>query len=83
MSVIYFVVGNIAAHSGYIAMEDENDIWCNKNPEGWTYQDVTGPHGTILGLYETREEAQKELDKYMECDSVENGTYCYTHNPYV
>ena len=82
MKNIYIVVGNTAEHSGYIDKRDDDDCWCNENPQGWTNQDVTGPHGHILAECDTKKEAKAELDSFLECDSVEKGTYCYTHNPH-
>ncbi len=29
----------------------------------------------------TEEEGEKLLADYLKCDSVQNGTYCYSHNP--
>jgi len=78
----FFAVGDAAAHSGYLEERNTDDGWCNENPQGWTYQDVCGAHGHILAECDTREEAQAELDSFLECDSIENGTYCYTHNPH-
>ena len=79
----YIAVGNTAEHSGYIEERDADDVWRNGNEHGWTNQDVTGAYGFILAECETRKEAQKELDSFLECDSVEKGTYCYTHNPHA
>lgn len=77
----FIAVGNTGAHSGYIEKMDADDIWCNENPHGWTYQHVCGSHGHIIAECDTREEAQSALDAFLECDSVEKGRYCYTHNP--
>ena len=80
---VYFAVGNIPEHSGFIDERNADDCWmAGWNETGWTYQDVTGSHGTIFAECETREEAQAILDEYLVCDSVETGTYCYTHNPH-
>ena len=81
MTSLFIAVGDTAAHNGYIREMDADDVWCNENPSGWTYQDVTGAHGHILGEFDTEEEAQEVLDNFLQCDSVETGRYCYTHNP--
>ncbi len=83
MRNIYIAVGDIAAHNGYVEERDADDCWCNENENGWTDQDVCGAHGHILAECDTPEEAEAELDTFLECDSVEKGTYCYTHNPHV
>jgi hypothetical protein len=49
---------------------------------GFRYADYTAPHGTLYLETTDRAEADRELDEYLECDSVEMGTYCYTHNPF-
>ncbi len=78
----YFVVVNRAEHSGFIEKMDMDKVWrSNVQEDGWTNQDVTGQYGSIRGEYDTLGEAQEELATYLRCDSVEKGTYCYTHNP--
>lgn len=76
----YFVVVNYAAHSGYTVMVDMDDIWGNDNPDGWTYQDLTAPYGSILLEADTQDEADRALDEYLVCDAAKNGRYCFTHN---
>jgi len=77
----FIVVGDIAAHSGFVTEEFAEDIWSSDNPGGWTYQHVCGSHGTAIGEFTTRKEAEECLREFLKCDSVDNGTYCYSHNP--
>lgn len=70
----YFVVVNHAEHSGRVMTDDPT------RPD-FRYQDLTAPHGQILCETTDRAEADRELAEYLECDSVQQGTYCYTHNP--
>ena len=71
----WFVVGNIAAHTGHIVEFHMDDMY------DYFYQDAKGSHGTALGEYATMEEAKQCLASFLQCDSVERGTYCYNHNP--
>lgn len=80
MAIIHFAVGRTDEHSGHLAERDSDSIWCNENPSGWTYQDITGAHGDVLYEGPSKEEAQSALDKWLECDAEAKGTYCYTHN---
>lgn len=77
----FLVITNTAEHSGLVAQKDQKDIWSNNNPSGWTYQEVAGTFGTVYLETEDENEAYSALEDWLECDSVENGTYCYTHNP--
>lgn len=77
----YFVIVNRAEHSGYVAKVDMDKIWNNQNPDGWTYQDLTGPYGQVWEECDTSSEADKVLGDYLKCDAAERGEYCYTHNP--
>ena len=46
MSIVtFFAVVNVAEHSGSVESR-EGEAW--PAPDGWTYQDVTGAHGTVL-----------------------------------
>lgn len=82
MKSTFIAVGNTAEHSGFIAEQDAADIWrTNENENGWTYQDVCGPYGHVLIESNTKKEAQKVLNTFLECDAVKEGRYCYTHNP--
>lgn len=71
----WFAVGNTAEHSGFVTARLDRDAWTSKHESGWTYQDVTGAHGSILGEFDTESEAQACLDKWLEC----NDERCYTH----
>lgn len=78
----FMVIGDIGAHDGFVMEVDYDDIWqANENEGGWTYQQVEGPHGTRLGEYDTREDADAHLADWLKCDAVEQGRYCYIHNP--
>lgn len=89
---VYFAVVNRAEHSGRISGPWEPDKqWPVRHRDertgaewetGWTEQDVCGAHGSILHEG-TEAECQAALDAYLKCDSVEQGTYCYTHNPHA
>ena len=70
----YIVIGNVAAHDGWVSEVDPDD-------DSWTYQQLIGAHGTVLDEKETKGEADQVLAQWLTCDSVERGTYCYTHNP--
>lgn len=78
---LYFVVINRAEHSGFMAEEESSDVRTRDNEWGWTNQSVEGGYGHIYHECTDKSEAQGVLDRYLECDSVENGTYCYSHNP--
>lgn len=74
----FAVIGNIAAHSGRIEEFDPADLW----PDGGlTWQHLCGSHGTILGTYASRPEADKKLEEYLADCPGKSGGYCYTHNP--
>ncbi len=77
----YYVITFPGSHEGYVVEMNTEDIWSNENPGGWTYNQICGSHGNIHGEYSTREKAEEVLDKWLECDSKEKGTYCYAHNP--
>lgn len=76
----YIVIGNIGAHDGWIEEADPANIWSGENPNGWTYQQLCGSHGTVLGEYTTHSEAQTHLSDWLRCPAAERGDYCYTHN---
>ena len=80
MSCVWFAVVDIAAHDGFITPRWAPDIWTPENPSGWTYQDVTGAHGTILHEGRSAAEAQAVLDGWLDCPATRAGRY-YTHNP--
>ena len=80
MNIKYLVVVNNAEHSGFTSKQDYDKIWCTENPNGWTYQDITGPYGHVFEERDTKAEAIAILDKWLECNAEENDTYCYTHN---
>lgn len=71
-ATIFFAVGDVGAHDGYVTAR-VGPAW--PVPGGWTYQDITGAHGTVLYEGTTREEAQRELDAWLVCDDE----HCYTH----
>lgn len=75
MNIKYHVIVNRAAHSGYVHESDMSKIW--RGLSGWTYQDITGPHGIIYDVKDTKEEADEVLRNYLKCDT---DRYCYTHN---
>ncbi len=85
MSAIKFIViGDIAAHDGYIVDVNYDEIWqANVNETGWTYQQIEGIHGTRLGEYDTKAEANAHLEKWLRCNAEEEDRYCYTHNPHT
>ena len=82
MNIKYFVIVNRGEHSGFVDDVDMDKIWRADNQNGWTYQQLTGPHGQVWGTYDTKAEARLELKKYLKCDAAERGDYCYTHNPH-
>ena len=81
MNIKYLVIVNNAEHSGFTPKVDFDTSWSNENPYRWTYQDITGPYGTVMNECDTISEAQELLNKYLECDAKEKDRYCYTHNP--
>lgn len=70
----FIVIGNGPAHTGHVAEVDTDDPY-------WNYQQLTGAHGTVLHECNDGAEADRILTDWLKCDSVERGTYCYTHNP--
>ena len=74
----YYVVKDRPAHEGYVAHIPEKSWWSTTNPDGVTEQSLGG---CVTGPF-FKHEAEKRLAEYLECDSVEEGTYCYAHNPY-
>lgn len=72
----YLAIINVAEHSGRVVRDDVEAY-------GFRYADHTAPHGTVLCETYDRDEAERELASWLECDSAEQGTYCYTHNPYA
>jgi|SRR6187549_4303916 len=81
LTPLFAVVGDIAAHDGGIADVWEEERWSNDNSSGWTYQDLTGSHGTVLLETQDRTEAERALSDWLKCPAAERGDYCYTHNP--
>ena len=73
-TVIFFAVGDVGAHDGFVTSRVTADIWTGQNPGGWTYQDVTGAHGTILHEG-TENECRTKLDSWLQCSDDR----CYTH----
>jgi hypothetical protein len=71
----WFVVGNVGEHSGFVTSRYVDDSWTNENPNGWTFQGVTGSHGTIISEWTTEAAARAHLDKWLECDDER----CYSH----
>jgi hypothetical protein len=67
----FFAVGDVGAHDGFVASR-EGPAWPTEG--GWTYQDVTGAHGTVLHEG-TEAECRATLDKWLECDD----DHCFTH----
>lgn len=68
---VWFTVGDIAAHDGSVFSVIGDD---------WTYQELCGSHGTVLYEGPSEAEARRILAEWLQCDSVDKGTYCYTHN---
>lgn len=80
MARTYFTVGDIAAHDAHVTYED-GPPWPARG--GWTYQDITGSHGTVIYEGPSEADAEKARAEFMKCDAQENGAYCYTHNPHA
>ena len=59
----YAVYWNVGEGKGGIEATDLENIWTTQNQEGWTYQQIGGPHDTCQGVYETLEEAEKVLSE--------------------
>lgn len=70
----WLVIGNVAEHSAYVIDVDTDDV-------GFRCQTYTAPHGTVLHETHSREEAERELRDWLQCDAEESDSYCYTHNP--
>lgn len=70
----WFAVGDIAAHDGFVTSRVATDVWTGQNPSGWTHQDVTGAHGTILHEG-TEDECRAKLDTWLQCSDDR----CYSH----
>lgn len=79
--MIHFAVGDVAAHEGYVTKRHADDAWTPEQPNGWTYQEVTGAHGRVLYEGPSEEKARAELDAWLVCDAPETGRCCYAHNP--
>lgn len=45
---------------------EESELWSNENPDGLTYQDMFGPHGTLVYDGDSYEEANKIYNSYRE-----------------
>ncbi len=73
MGTTWFAVGDIAAHEGHVTSV--------RGDEDWTYQGVTGAHGTVLYEGSSEEEARSTLAAWLVCDAAARGTHCYAHNP--
>ena len=74
----YFAVGNIAEHTGHVTSRRDAEAWPVEG--GWTYQGVTGAHGTVLYEGESEREAERVLAAWLACAAPETGAYCYAHN---
>ena len=83
MDTTFYVIVNDGEHSGFVKPMDEEQAWTGSNRDGWTYQQLCGPHGSVYGSYKDEATANKALAKYLECGSQEQETYCYSHNPFV
>ena len=80
MSTTHFAVGNVAEHSGFLTYRDGPAMFADGTQTGWTYQDVTGPHGSVL-CEGTEDECKAALAEFLRCDAPSSGRYCYSHNP--
>lgn len=80
MNKKHFVIKNRAAHSAFIATVDMDDMRSDDNRDGWTYQQISGPHGNADGPYDTLTEAKAVMKEWLVCPRAERGEYCYTHN---
>lgn len=78
----HFAVGNVAEHSGHIVTMTGPAFPADG---GWTEQDVTGAHGTILaesnGRTVGRGPCERALTEWLADCPGRHGGYCYTHNP--
>lgn len=72
--VVFFAVGDVGAHDGFVTSRIASDIWTGQNLGGWTYQNVTGAHGTILHEG-TEDECRTKLNSWLQCSNDR----CYTH----
>ena len=61
-SETFFVVVNISENSG-VVVSRKGPAW--PEPGGWTYQGVTGMHGTLLLESESEAECQAALDAWL------------------
>ena len=77
----YLVIVDIGEHSGFIREFDESQWFSSSNPNGFSTTDVCGSHGHILSEHGSKDEARAALAEFLECDSVESNSYCYSHNP--
>lgn len=67
----WFAIGNIAEHSGRLHHEAGE----------WRQEDVVHKFEMILYKGPSHMKAHICLNAFLKCDSVENGTHCFTHNP--
>ncbi len=75
--VIYMAVVNIAEHSGDV--REVRGGAAPQTPGGWTYQEITGPHGTVISEDENRAVVQAALDAWLADCPAKHGQRCYTH----
>jgi len=61
----WFAVANVAANEAFVTSRLDANIWSNDNPTGWTYQEVRGFGGTILGEFDTQPEAEAAVDTWL------------------
>lgn len=80
-AAVWFAVGDRGAHEGHITSEWADNAWVPGNDDGWTYQQITGPHGAVLYEGPDENEARRVLVDWLKCDAMETGRYCYAHNP--
>ncbi len=62
----FIVVVNVAARTGSVVQMERDDIFSGDNPGGWTDQDVTGSHETILGSFDTLGAANECLREWLK-----------------
>ena len=83
--ITYFAVGDTGAHDGHVTSRIGPAF---PSPGGWTEQEVTGAHGTVLGVFTEWEpgpmgrspqrQAEDALNEWLKCPGK---GYCYTHRP--
>lgn len=53
----WIVVGDWAANEAHLVDVDMDNIWTSENESGWTWQEVTGAHGEMIGEFENEQDA--------------------------